>query len=144
MQRLCAESRCRRHRRAAPTRRSGTARLISLTPKVGPRPIRVATRLYDLTPEPWCHLPPPALAPPAITAVAMGVEGRAWQRHDLGQFRERVGLVRNRIGSNEMLLEFRLDRGFDLRDLAHNALDLTPCCDVAQRNPRAGSGGIPR
>src|SRR6056297_898952 len=106
--------------------------------------IRVATRLYDLTPKPWCPLPPSALSPPAIAAVTMSVEAGIGQRHDLGQFRERIGLVRDRVRSDEMLLEFRLDRGLDLGDLTHHALDLAPCCDVAERNPRAGPGGIPR
>src|SRR6056297_2122712 len=106
--------------------------------------IRVATRLYDLTPKPWCPLPPSALSPPAIAAVTMSVEAGIGQRHDLGQFRERIGLVRDRVRSDEMLLEFRLDRGLDLGDLAHHALDLAPRCDVAECNPRAGPGGIPR
>src|SRR6056297_1099462 len=65
------------------------------------------------TPDIGRHLPQrsgeglgasPTTPTPAIfaTAVTTGIEADIRQRHDLGQFRERVGFVRNGIGRHEM------------------------------------------
>ena len=54
----------------------------------------------------------------------MGVETDVGQGDVPAQLGEGVGGVRDRVGGHEMLLETRLDRGFDLGDRVHVALDL--------------------
>src|SRR5687767_9049156 len=74
--------------------------------------------------------PPPALPPPPAALSPGGIGGfdrlGRRQTHHLRQIGIGGGLVRDRHGLDEVLLELGLDRGFDLFDPPDHALDLVP------------------
>src|SRR5580658_8349340 len=64
------------------------------------------------------------------------------QRYGLPQQRVRLARVRNAHRFDEMRLELRFDRGFDLFHAPHQLLDGMARLAVKEGNARAGTGGI--
>ena len=60
----------------------------------------------------------------------------------LRQIGEPGGLVRDRHGLDEMLLEQGLDGGLDLLDPPHHLLDLIARLRIEKRDARTGAGGV--
>jgi hypothetical protein len=85
-----------------------------------------------------------AAAAPAFAAFGVGgFDGLVRrQAHGLRQFGEARGLVGEGHGLDEVLLELRLDGGFDLLDAAHHLLDVVARGHVDERDARAGSRRI--
>src|SRR5579872_6896680 len=77
------------------------------------------------------------LATPAPRPPVRAARSALRQAHRLAKVLERVDLVRDRHGGDEMLLEARLDRRLDFFDSAHHVFDLAPRGGVEQRDARA-------
>ncbi len=86
--------------------------------------------------------PASAAATAAFGITALGVEADCGQSDDFAKLGKGGGCVRDRVCSDEMFLEPRLDRGFDLVDPVHRVFDLGPRGAAAERDAGAGTGGI--